>query len=95
MSDDSSKHWSQKVTEGSSSLDLEQGVFTWDDPRRIAQSLKRSAEASQTRKGTPLQSAMSMLTFYINRAGDSLPEERRKVLDRAKDELRALFESQD
>lgn len=95
MSERDPKRWSQEVTEGSSSLDLEEGVFTWDDPRRIAKSLKRSAEQSETRKGTPLQSAMSMLTFYINRAGDSLPDERREVLNRAKDELRDLFDSDD
>lgn len=83
--------WSQKVTTGSDALDLEDGVFTWDDPKKIAASLKASAEASTHRKGTPLQSAMSMLTFYINRAGDGLDPERRKTLEAAKDELRALF----
>lgn len=83
--------WSQKVTHGSAALDLEEGVFTWEDPRRIAQSLKRSAEASRRRKGTPFQSAMSMLTFYINRAGGGLNAKHRKVLERAKDELRDVF----
>jgi len=85
------KYWSQEVTEHSTALDLEEGVFTWDDPARIARSLKRSAEASTRRKGTPFQSAMSMLTFYINRAGSGLPDDRRAVLERAKDELRKAF----
>jgi len=85
------RNWSQRVTEGSAALDLEEGVFTWSDPSAIAQSLARSAEASTARKGTPLQSAMGMLNFHINRAGRSLPEERREVLEQAKDELRALY----
>jgi len=85
------RDWSHKVTETSHALQLEPGVFTWDDPKRIAASLKRSAEASTARKGTPLQSAMSMLNFYINRAGRSLDPERRAVLERAKAELRTLF----
>lgn len=84
------KKWSRHVTETSRALSLEPGVFTWDDPRRIAASLKRSAEESTARKGTPLQSAMSMLNFYINRAGRNLDPERRKVLERAKRELRKL-----
>jgi hypothetical protein len=79
------------VTRHSNALDLNAGVFTLKDPRRIALSLKRSAGASKRRKGTPYQSAMSMLTFYINRAGDGLPNERRRVLERAKDELRKCF----
>lgn len=82
--------WSQRVTEKSNALDLEARVFTWRDPRRIARSLKRSAEHSKRRKGTPLQSAMSMLNFYINRAGN-LDARQRKILDEAKDELRSLF----
>ncbi len=86
-----SKYWSQDVTEHSNALDLEEGVFTWDDPALIARSLKRSAEQSSRRKGTPLQSAMSMLNFYINRAGSDLSEDRRRVLERAKDELRKAF----
>jgi len=86
------KYWSGKVTRESNALDLDPGVFTWSDPARIAASLKRSAERSHRRKGTPLQSAMSMLNFYINRAGKNLPSERRKVLNRAKEELRDLFE---
>ncbi|HEY8522017.1 MAG TPA: DUF3175 domain-containing protein [Gammaproteobacteria bacterium] len=83
--------WSAEVTRRSDALDLEPGVFTWDDPKRIAASLKRSAEASERRKAPPFQSAMSMLNLYVNRAGRNLPEERRQVLERAKDELRKLF----
>jgi hypothetical protein len=79
------------VTDASDALDLEQGVFTWDDPRRIASSLKRSAEASSRRRATPFQSAMSMLSFYINRAGSQLPDERRRILEQAKEELRELY----
>ena len=86
-----SKPWSQEITAGSAALDLEEGVFTWSDPRAIAESLARSADASTVRKGTPLQSAMGMLNFYINRAGDSLSDDRREVLEQAKDELRALY----
>lgn len=66
-------------------------MFTWPSPRQIAESLKRSAERSQRRKGTPLRSAMSMLVFYINRAGTNLDPERRRILEEAKDELRGLF----
>ena len=84
-------YWSAEVTQRSSALDLERGVFTWNDPRRIAESLKRSAEASTRRRGSPFQSAMSMLNFYINRAGKNLPESRRRILERAKAELRASF----
>lgn len=83
--------WSQDVTEHSNALDLDEGVFTLNDPVEIARSLKRSAERSKRRKGTPLQSAMSMLNFYINRAGDTLPAERRRTLEAAKDELRQAF----
>ena len=85
------RYWSQAVTRTSNALDLEPGVFTWDDPARIAQSLKHSAEISTRRKGSPLQSAMSMLNFYVNRAGRGLPDERRQVLERAKAELRRAF----
>jgi hypothetical protein len=85
------KRWSQRVTRESYALDLERGVFTWDDPREIALSLKRSAEASTRRKAPPFQSAMSMLSFYINRAGKMLPDQRRQTLDQAKAELRQLF----
>lgn len=83
--------WSHEVTEHSDALDLERGVFTMDDPKAIAQSLKRSAEHSTRPKGTPLQSAMGMLTFYINRAGDNLSKRDHEKLERAKEELRALF----
>lgn len=85
------RYWSGAVTRESNALDLERGVFTFDSPRHIALSLKRSAEESKRRKGTPYQSAMSMLNFYINRAGSKLPEHRRVVLERAKDELRRAF----
>lgn len=83
--------WSQDVTEHSDALDLEDGVFEKDDPHQIALSLKRSAEHSHRKKGTPYQSAMSMLTFYVNRAGHNLPAKRKAILERAKDELRAVF----
>jgi hypothetical protein len=79
------------VTEESNALDLEPGVFTWEDPQAIAASLKASAEASRRRKSSPFQSAMSMLTFYINRAGTQLPEQQLARLEAAKDELRLLF----
>jgi Protein of unknown function (DUF3175) len=85
------KRWSQHVTETSDALDLDEGVFTWSDPKRIARSLKHSAESSHRRKGSPLQSAMSMLNFYINRAGGSLPAKQKRVLNQAKVELRKAF----
>lgn len=83
--------WSQHVTQTSHALDLEPGVFTKRNPRAVALSLKRSAEASHERKADPFRSAMSMLNFYLNRAGKRLPAQRRKVLEQAKDELRAVF----
>ena len=83
--------WSNRVTRESNALDLDRGVFTWKSPKRIAASLKRSAERSKRRKSEPYRSAMSMLTFYINRAGRDLPRERRKVLNSAKDALRREF----
>ena len=83
--------WSDRVTHGSNALDLEEGVFTWQDPREIALSLQRSAEASTRRKAPPFRSAMSMLVFYINRAGKNLDEKQRRILEQAKDELRALY----
>ena len=83
--------WTGEVTARSFALDLEADVFTLEDPRAIALSLKRSAEASSRRKGTPYQSAMSMLSFYINRAGTNLSPQRRRVLERAKRGLRAVF----
>jgi hypothetical protein len=86
-----SKRWSRDVTEKSDALDLEPDVFTKNDPRAIASSLKRSAEQSKRRKSDPYRSAMSMLVFYINRAGKNLPKQRRDKLEAAKDELRALF----
>ena len=84
------RRWSQAVTRNSHALDLEPGVFTLTDPRRIAESLKRSAERSQRRKQDPCRSAMSMLSFYINRAGRRLPAAQRRRLEQAKVELRAL-----
>ena len=83
--------WSQEVTEHSDALYLERDVFTLDDPKAIARSLKRSAEASHRRKAAPFRSAMSMLTFYLNRAGSGLEPKQKKVLEQAKDELRALY----
>ena len=83
--------WSGRVTRESDGLDLEEGVFTWKDPRRIALSLKRSAEASRRRKSPPFRSAMSMLVFYINRAGSNLDPQQRTVLEAAKIELRKLY----
>ncbi len=85
------KNWLGEVTKQSIALDLEEGVFTWDNPRKIAESLKLSAENSLRRKSTPLQSAMSMLNFYINRAGKNLKPEKRAILEQAKVELRKLF----
>jgi hypothetical protein len=86
------KKWSQNVTKHSNALDLESDVFTWTNPRNIALSLKTSAEASTRRKGTPYQSAMSMLNFYINRAGGQLPPARKQILEKAKIALRELFD---
>ena len=89
------KRWSQHVTETSNALDLESGVFSLDDPRAIARSLKRSADRSRRRKtDDPFRSAMSMLTFYINRAGKNLSTARRVTLQAAKDELRRLYHRQ-
>jgi len=85
------RRWSARVTAESDALDLDRSVFTWKDPRRIARSLKRSAEHSHRRKSEPYRSAMSMLTFYINRAGDNLSQTQRRVLERAKRELRREF----
>ena len=85
------KKWSQDVTEHSDAMDLEENIFESDDPREIAKSLKHSAEASHRRKSEPYRSAMSMLTFYINRAGKNLPDKQKQVLEDAKDELRRLF----
>jgi hypothetical protein len=85
------KRWSQDVTEHSNALDLEKGVFKLESPKKIALSLKRSAEQSHRRKSDPYRSAMSMLTFYINRAGKGLSDAQRHRLERAKDELRKAF----
>jgi hypothetical protein len=86
-----SRKWSARVTQTSDALTLDQGVFTRGDPKSIARSLKRSADRSKRRKSTPFQSAMSMLTFYVNRAGKDLPARQKQKLIRAKDELRALY----
>ena len=85
------RYWSKQVTETSNALDLEPDVFKLDDPAKIAASLKRSAERSRRRKTDPFRSAMSMLVFYVNRAGKNLPPSRKRVLEEAKDELRRLF----
>ena len=85
------RRWSQDVTEHSDALTLERGVFTSKDPKRIAASLKRSAQLSKRRKADPFRSALSMLSFYINRAGKTLPAARKKILMQAKDELRKQF----
>ena len=87
----STHRWSSRVTKESNALDLDRSVFTWKDPRRIARSLKQSAEHSHRRKAEPYRSAMSMLTFYINRAGKGLGRDQRRVLERAKGELRHLY----
>jgi len=85
------RRWSARVTRESDALDLQHRVFTGRDPKKIAASLKRSAERSRRRKSNPYRSALSMLTFYINRAGKNLPPSRRKTLQRAKGELRKQF----
>jgi hypothetical protein len=87
----SRRKWSAEVTKTSHALALDADVFTWNDPKRIATSLKRSAERSRERKSEPYRSAMSMLTFYINRAGTNLPTKQRKILEAAKIELRRQF----
>jgi len=87
----SKQYWSDYITKYSNALDLEKGVFTWDNPRKIALSLKRSAEESKRRKGSASQSAMSMLNFYINRAGKNLSANRKIILEQAKVELRKVF----
>lgn len=86
-----SKRWSARVTRYSNALDLKKGVFKSDDPKKIAASLKRSAERSKRRKTSPFQSAMSMLNFYINRAGKDLPQKRKRLLERAKGARRQQF----
>ncbi len=91
MSEKSKKYWSAKVTKSSNALDLEEGIFSWKDPKRIARSLQKSALASKRRRTTPYQSAMSMLNFYINRAGSNLKPAQKRILEKAKTELRNLF----
>lgn len=85
------KRWSQRVTQESDALDLKRGVFKLKDPKKIAASLKRSAEHSSRRKTGAYRSALSMLTFYINRAGKTLPKTQRTRLERAKGELKRAF----
>ena len=91
MAANNKRRWSQTVTEKSDALDLEDSVFTKDSPHEIALSLKRSAEQSHRRKSDPYRSAMSMLTFYINRAGKTLPKQRGERLEAAKNELRKMY----
>lgn len=85
------KKWSAKVTQESHALDLEADVFTWKDPEKIARSLKKSADESKHRKAEPFRSAMSMLVFYINRAGKNLDVEQKHILEMSKDELRKIY----
>ncbi len=91
MAQKPTKRWSQDISEHSHALTLQRGVFALEDPKEIAASLKRSAEASRRRKADPFRSAMSMLTFYINRAGKNLSDADRTRLEQAKDELRKAF----
>jgi hypothetical protein len=84
------KKWSAQVTKGSNAMDLKKNVFAQSDPKKIARSVKASAARSVRRKATPKRSAMSMLTFYVNRAGKNLPAKRKRILQRAKEELRKL-----
>ena len=91
MSTKRTRRWSRRVTQTSDALDLEKGVFSSNNPRSIARSLKQSADRSRRRKSEPFRSAMSMLNFYINRAGRKLSKERRRRLEAAKDELRVLY----
>lgn len=86
------KKWSQQVTENSDAMDLKEGIFKSGDPKKIASSVKHSAEASDRRKSSPYRSAMSMLTFYINRAGEQLTKRQKGTLEKAKDELRKDFQ---
>ena len=84
-------NWSGRVTRESHALALEEGVFTWADPKKIALSLKQSADSSTSRKSPPFRSAMSMLVFYINRAGKNLDKKHLRILEQAKEELRTLY----
>lgn len=88
---ENTRKWSQAVSQHSDALDLEEGVFTWKDPVKIARSLQQSAEASTRRKAEPFRSAMSMLVFYINRAGKNLDPAQKQILEQAKIELRKLY----
>lgn len=88
----SDTRWSGKVTRESDALELEEGVFTWADPKKIALSLRQSAESSTRRKAPPFRSAMSMLVFYINRAGKNLDKDQLRILEQTKDDLRRLYE---
>lgn len=90
-SKDTTKKWSANVTENSDALDLKANIFESKNAKKIAESLKESAEQSHRRKSSPFRSAMSMLTFYINRAGKNLEADQKKVLERAKDEIRKLY----
>jgi hypothetical protein len=90
LPDPDGRRWSARVTRTSNALDLDKGVFSKSDPKAIARSLRRSALRSRRRKSSPQRSAMSMLNFYINRAGRALPASRKRVLERAKRELRAM-----
>lgn len=85
------KYWSAEVNRTSNALDTKEGVFTWDDPEKIAKSLSESAQNSTRRKAPPFMSAMSMLNFYVNRAGRNLPASRLKILNQVKVELRILY----
>lgn len=87
----SAGNWSGAVTRESHALALEDGVFTWKNPVKIARSLKHSADTSTQRKSTPFRSALSMLSFYINRAGTNLDKDQRRILEQAKIELRKLY----
>lgn len=91
MAAKSTRNWTRRVTQTSNALDLEEGVFTWKDPKQIALSLSRSAEESTRRKADPFRSAMSMLVFYINRAGRKLDRSQKQILEQAKQELRVLY----
>lgn len=91
MAQAATNRWSKRVMETSDALDLDQGIFKKENPREIAKSLKRSADRSRRRKSEPFRSAMSMLNFYINRAGKNLPKNQKEKLERAKDELRDLY----
>ena len=91
QADKKQKYWSAEVAQKSDALDIEPGTFAKDDPKEVALALKRSAEESTRRKASPYRSAMSMLTFFINRAGRNLSDRRRRILERAKDELRRVF----